>query len=149
MFDVLYTQTVTLFNRVGEDEITWYPTVLNNVHLIMDKSAMIANYGEHTTDNARVHIRYSIKNGNVMIAGKTYYLPKDYRRATSYTDKITFQTGTNADFIYAGEWSETAIDDDDYTEGFYNYMNTHYDNVFMLTSVSKFNVITHFEVTAK
>ena len=41
------------------------------------------------------------------------------------------------------------IDDDDFKGGFFNYMNKTYDEVFAITNVSKFNLIPHFEITAK
>ena len=45
--------------------------------------------------------------------------------------------------------SDGPICDNDYKSGFFNYMNKTYDNVFAITTVSKFNLIPHFEIAAK
>ena len=72
-FDTLYKDTVTIFNRVrdayGED-VLWYPTVIEGVHLIIDKSSSWTSQGEKSSDNARLHIRYSAKGGKVLVGGK-------------------------------------------------------------------------------
>lgn len=45
--------------------------------------------------------------------------------------------------------ADEPIADDNYKNGFYNYMNKSYDNVFAISTVSKFNLIPHFEIGAK
>ena len=45
--------------------------------------------------------------------------------------------------------AEGPINDNDYRNGFYNYMNRNYDNIFAISNVSKFNLIPHFEIGAK
>ena len=47
--------------------------------------------------------------------------------------------------------SESCIDlsDNDYVEGFYDYMNSTFDGVYAITSVAKFDLIPHFEITGK
>ena len=53
------------------------------------------------------------------------------------------------DFFYLGEYSEEPISDEDYMEGFYDYMNSTFDGVFAITSVAKLDLIPHFEITGK
>lgn len=156
-FDALYTQTVTLFNRVkgkyGEDAL-WYPTILEGVHLIVDKSSSWNNYGGQAADNARLHVRYKMVNGKVMIGEKQWFEPKAWRRLAAPEGAITFGFGNNDDFDFfiAGAFTEFdgPISDAIYERGgFYNHMNGYYDNVFAISSVSKKDLIRHFEIMAR
>lgn len=56
----MYKDTITLFNRrEGDRGDTWYPTVLRNVQLNMDRAAIVEKYGAEATDNAVLHIRFT------------------------------------------------------------------------------------------
>lgn len=150
-FESLYKQTVTIFNRVETNEATlWYPTVIENVHLMIDRAIIISTYGEQSQDNARLHIRYAPSGEDAIVAGKIYMTPKVFRASGNPANNITFAFGDAFDFIKSGAYSESGpINDDDYKGGFFNYMNKTYDEVFAITNVSKFNLLPHFEITAK
>lgn len=55
----MYGDTVTFFcfyhSMLGD---MWYPSVLHNVDLNMDKAHIIAKYGEGSADNAILHVKY-------------------------------------------------------------------------------------------
>ena len=148
----MYSDTVTIFNRyesrLGD---MWYPTVLRGVNFMSDRSAIVQKYGEQSKDNAVVNVRYDNVNGKVFVAGKEYFQPKEWDRQTNdmLTKTITFTPGEKFDFFYLGEYSEEPISDDDYMEGFYDYMNSTFDGVFAITSVAKLDLIPHFEITGK
>ena len=148
----MYSDTVTIFNRyesrLGD---MWYPTVLRGVNFMSDRSAIVQKYGEQSKDNAVVNVRYDNVNGKVFVAGKEYFQPKEWDRQTNdmLTKTITFTPGEKFDFFYVGEYSEEPISDDDYMEGFYDYMNSTFDGVFAITSVAKLDLIPHFEITGK
>lgn len=150
-FDDIYKQTITLFNRKTVDGVTmWHPFVIDGVHLIMDKSIIISTYGEQSQDNARVHIRYTPTGSGALVNGKIYMLPKEWNRAGEPSENFTLGYGDNFDFIMEGNYgSLDPIADSDYRNGFYNYMNKNYDNVFAISTVSKFNLIPHFEIGAR
>jgi len=154
-FDALYKQTVTLFNRItdAEGEILWYPTVLRGVHLIDSHASTWNNQGGASNDNAELRVMYQIKNGIIMVAGKPYYPPKEYRRLSEPHEAITFAFGhsDDCDFFMEGVFDfDGAISDDAYDRhGFYNYMNKAYDNVYSITGATKYNLIPHFSVTAR
>lgn len=154
-FDVLYKQTITLFNRVTAygDELLWYPTVIEGVHLIVDKSSAWNSYGGQATDNARVHVRYTVSGDDIIVAGKKWVEPKAYRRLERQDGFITFSYGDNDDFDFfiEGVYEGTAPIPDNLYErrGFYNFMNSTHDNVFAVKSVSKYNLIPHFEIMAR
>lgn len=156
-FEAIYKQTVTIWNRVhysyGE-EMLWYPTVIENVHLIIDKSNGWDSNGGHAQDNARLHIRYQLSGGKILVAGKQWLEPKVYRKQDRPQDFITFAYGDGDTFDFFMEGTADGFDnpvsDDMYSKkGFYNYMNSNYDNVFAITSVSKYNLIPHFEIMAR
>ena len=148
----MYSDTVTIFNRyesrLGD---MWYPTVLRGVNFMSDRSAIVQKYGEQSKDNAVVNVRYDNVNGKVFVVGKEYFPPKEWDRQTNdmLAETITFTPGEKFDFFYLGEYSEEPISDDDYMEGFYDYMNSTFDGVFAITSVSKLDLIPHFEITGK
>lgn len=56
----MYDKTITVFNKYvnQKDEIYWYPTVIKNVQLIVDKSANVAKTGLENADTASLHIKF-------------------------------------------------------------------------------------------
>jgi|GEM_PF-4534106 len=67
---------------------------------------------------------------------------------------LTFSFGENDDFDFFiegvfGEFDFPISDQNFERRGFYNYMNAEYDNVFVISSVSKHDLIPHFEITAR
>lgn len=149
----MYLDTITLFNRYdnGTDDV-WLPTVLRKVDLNIDKAAIIAKYGENSSDTARLHIKYIADGATAKIGNKAYLPPKEWKAQTQEqaSKSITFASGQAFDFFIAGEWHDTEpINDADYTDGFYNFANTVYDNCFAITAVAKYSVVPHFEIMAK
>lgn len=147
----MYKDTVTIFNRYrnnGTD--TWYPSVLTGVDLNVDASAIRQKYGADTKDRAKLHIKYS---PGIIIGGKQYYLPEDWTGTG-----ITFHDGELFDFFWEGTWTgitETVngedvlrwnVNDEDYRDGFFNYMKKNHDMVFAITSIARYSVIPHFEI---
>lgn len=148
----MYDATVTLFCQYKDQRknVTWYPSVLRNVNLNMDKAAIVAKYGAESKDNAVLNVRYRIADKKIMVGNKTWLPPKEWDRQTNdlLTTSLTFADGQDFDFFYAGEWpDESPIGDEDYgIDGFYNYMNRYYDYVFAITSVAQYSAIPHFEI---
>lgn len=146
----MYSDTITLFkrykSRLGD---MWYPTVIKGVNLNIDKAAIIAKYGAESKDNAVLNIRYKVDDGKVVIADKTYLPPKEWDRQTNdkLAESLTFTSGNDFDFFMPGEYESTEpIADDDYIDGFYNFMNDNYDYVFAITAVAPYSAIQHFEI---
>lgn len=146
----MYCGTITLFNhyksRLGD---MWYPTVIHGVNIQIDKAAIIAKYGAESKDNAILNVRYHIVDSNAMVGNKPYFPPKEWERQTNdkLSETITFTSGVDFDFFMLGEYPTTnPIADDDYTDGFYNYVNDEYDFVFAITSVAQYSAIPHFEI---
>lgn len=148
----MYQDTITVFNRktsrLGD---MWYPTILHNVNLNMDKATIVQTYGESSADNVMLNIAYEVNNGVKTIAGKKYMLPKEWDGQTheECAQTITFTSGEDFDFFLVGEYPEEPVSDDEYIDGFYNFMNQKYDEVYAITSVGIFSVIPHLEITGK
>lgn len=146
----MYSDTVTLFNRYeSRSGDLWYPTVLKGVDLNIDKAAILAKYGSESGDSARLHVKYYVKDGSVCMGDKVWLPPKEWEGQTNdvMPNFITFAGGSAFDFVWVGEWTDGIVKDADYLpDGFYTYMNKHYDNVFAVSSVAKYSVIPHFEL---
>lgn len=150
----MFNSIVTLFNRyesrLGD---TWYATVLDGVQLNIDKAAIIAKYGAESQDNAILDIHYKTVDSKKMVGGKQWLPPKEWDKQVNdmLSQTITFTGGQAFDFFMQGEWDgPEIIADDDYTEGFYDYINRRYDYVFAVTSVGgPYSVIPSFQIMGK
>lgn len=152
----MFTDTITVFNRYVDSfkNVTWYPTVIHGVNLLIDKAAIVAKYGAESKDNAVLNIHYQTVDGQIMIDGKPYLPPKEWERQTNdkLPETITFASGTGFDFFMLGEYptTEPILDDyDNYKHGFFEEMKEEYDFVFAITSLGMYSVIPHFEITGK
>ena len=154
-FEAIYKQTVTLFNRIKgpDDETIWYPTVLKGVHLIDSHSSGWNGQGGSSGSSAELRVIYAIKNGQIMIANKPYYEPKQYRRLAEPHKAITFAYGhdDDCDFFIEGDLGfKGSISDDAYDRhGFYNYMKKAYDGVYSISAANKYNLLPHFVISAR
>lgn len=135
----MHNDTVTVFNR-GDG--VWYPTVIKNANLSMDKANINHQYGEKSADSAILNIPYT---GNKIVAGKPWKPPSEWGGPES----ITFRSGNDFDFFWLGEWTDGPVTDADYKGGFYQYMNKTHDYVFAVSAVAWFTEIPHFEVVGK
>ena len=147
----MFTDTITVFNYYKDSlkNVTWYPTVIHGVNLLIDKAAIVAKYGAESKDNALLNIHYQTVDGQIMVDGKPYLTPKEWERQTNdkLPETITFTSGVDFDFFMLGEYPTIEpISDDDYIDGFYNYVNDEYDFVFAITSVAQYSAIPHFEI---
>ena len=151
----MYNDTVTLFNRKeGAEGDTWYPSVLRNVQINMDRAAIVAKYGAESADNAMLHVRYKpSSDGSRKVGEKQWLPPKIWDQVVDPAGFVTFTTGNRFDFFWFGDWgNETPVHDSDYfSDGdFYTYMNRKYDYVFAITSVGgPYSLIPHFEIMGK
>ncbi len=149
----MFTDTITVFNRyesrLGDK---WYPSVIHKANVQMDKGAMMAKYGSESKDSVMVAIHYIPDGTERKISGKTYVGPKkwDELPEEELENHITFKNGTAFDFFMLGEYENAGpIADEDYTDGFYNYINQTHDNVFAITSIGLYSVVPHFEILGK
>lgn len=151
----MYSDTVTLFCRGHTDSgDVWYPYILHDVDLNVDRGYIMKVYGADASDNASLHMRCAgTGQSGHTIDGRSYVLPKawDDVAPEDKSGYITLQGGTNFGFFMVGDYgSEEPVSDDDYRMGFYQYMNSQHDGVYAITSVSgPFSLIPHLEVLGK
>lgn len=143
----MYQDTITIFNKKKAADraqgSVWYPTVIKGVNLNVDRAAIVAQYGPESQDNAVLNVRYQRDGDVILVGGKPWMAPKEW---DGTEDSMTFAVG---DFFWVGEWGDSIPEDVNYTDGFYGYMNSTYDDVFMVTAVAKFSLIPHFEIAGK
>lgn len=148
----MYKDTITLFNRArGTDGDIWYPTILRNVNVNMDKGSVIETYGAEATDNVVLNVR-CIMDGDegTLLDGTAYLPPKKWQRSTDKALAVTFTPGTAHDFFWVGEWDGGLAYDENYGDmSFYDYMLSNYDFVYAVTGTSYFSVIPHLQVTGR
>lgn len=152
----MYNDTITLFNRKeGDEGDTWFPSVLKNVQLNMDRAAVVEKYGSESADNAILNVRYTKNGQSITISGKPWLPPKEWEKLDDPRKAVTFTTGDRFDFFIYGDWgSEEPVNDSDFfgtsSMDFYTYVNKKYDYVFAITSVGgPYSLIPHFEVHGK
>ena len=153
----MHDKTVTVFNFYSSKTAGlsyWYPHILSCVDLITDHGAMLKKYGPDSTDNAALHIAYTPDGDKVMVQ-RSYgaavpWLPPKAWAAQVNDDLPGSITFGPEDFFWQGEWTGGMVVDDDYRNGFYQYMNSNRDNVYKITSVGgPYTVIPHFEILGK
>ena len=142
----MYNSTVTVFNLVQNKRLgnMWYPTILHNCNVNLDRANAIAKYGEESNDVCVLNVRLPCE--------KPYLPPKEWQRTDNKAGNVTFAPGAeNYDFFFVGDWgTENPINDDDYETGLYSFMNAHYDHVYAVNTVNgPFTVIPHLEVTGR
>lgn len=143
----MYSETITLFNRYHSRQgDIWFPHILHNVDLVVDKASVMQKYGAKTTDKAILHIKY---DEDVNIQGMPYLTSKEWNKLTNDELKnyITFNSDSNYfDFFILGEYegSEPITD-----SNFFEKMEEDTE-CYAITSVSSpYKVIKHFEIMAK
>ena len=102
----MYSSKITLFNyyeSATTGDAYWYPHVLSGVDLITDKGAILKKYGPDATDNAQLHVQYTIQNGDVTIADKDgkilpWVPPKSGKDRLTTLWKILSHSRTNHSF---------------------------------------------------
>ena len=149
----MYNDTVTVFNRYVDSlgNTIWHPHVLSGVNLIVDKAVITAKYGEVSKDNAVMNVKYRLVDGNIMIEDKPYLPPKEWENQANdkLPESITFSSeGNQFDFFMSGDYGSEEPILDEYGD-FYSDMQKKHDYVFAITSVAKYSVIPHFEITGK
>ena len=148
----MYKDTVTLFNRDVDSmgNTMWFPHVLTNVNLVIDRAVIVSKYGEESNDNAVLNIKYNFENEKIFINDKEYLMPKEWERQPNdlLVDFLTFKSGNEFDFFILGDYGSNEIIMDE-RGTFFREIQEQYDNVFAVTSVAKLSVIPHFEIVGK
>ena len=144
----MFDRTVTLFNFHKSDR-KWYSTVVKGCSLSDTYSSSKGGYGTANTGSANIHFHCS-KSQVFRCGGKTkkYLDPMIYQKTENVGKYLTFTP--EVDFVVIDEAvTDTGINDGDYENGFYHFMNEHLDNVHMITNSAWYNLLPHFVVGTK
>lgn len=134
----MHDTNITLYNRVkgtDYDRDTYYATVLHNVSVKHVFGAQTGADGDLNADMVTLSICKEY------LQDKDYMKPKEYLATEDKTNKFTLQKG---DFFVIGIAKESSDRDD-----FISHMKEKYDDVHEVLSVATYNLIPHWEVTAK
>lgn len=141
----MFGQTVTVFNchRVKK-EITWYPAVLHNAEIQISRGINIIKTGMEDANRALLIVHTDYDGSCIMADGLEYKKPKEWSQNEIREGTFTF--AESLDFFVPGDFSGPPIHDADYSDGFYGYMNSRHDDVFMVKTVGFFHTIPHLEI---
>ena len=114
-----------------------YPTVLHDVELQINHGITVTTDGNANDNTASLHIRNDLDK---------YLNPVAFKKAEDRENHFTLG---QKDFFVEGELDLIVIEEDDYPNGFFEYIKSEYDNVFKITTVERYKVIPHFEVGGK
>lgn len=172
----MYSETITLFNRYHSRQgDIWYPHVLHKVDLIVDRASIIAKYGAEVADAAKLHIKYRKGANGIEIQGVPYLPHREWENLTNdkLGEYITFSADANYfDFFVIGKYvggeeivvpdedtfpdedfypSEgiKAINDNDFFDGFYSFMEENAECYVITSASNPYKVIPHFELIAR
>lgn len=148
----MYKDTVTIFNRYVDSmgNTMWFPHVLTDANINIDKAVINSKYGEESKDNAVLNVKYHFRDFKKMVGEKLYFSPKEWERQVNdeLPNCITFKGGNDFDFFMLGNYGSTEpIEDKKGT--FFREIQQEYDYVFAVTSVAKYDLISHFEILGK
>lgn len=135
MADIFYNKTVTVYNRYEDEKEMWYPTVLKNVRLLVNRGENVSKSGTESADSAKL----SIKTVGLK---KPYKKPLEWQGLSEEEKVKTFTLTSKEDFFVEGDTSAEEILESD----FFSYMKRKYDNCFKMTNVDTYELIPHFEV---
>ena len=96
----MYTDTITLFNRKeNRSGDIWYPSILHNVNLNVDKAEIIAKYGAESKDVSTLNVKYAVSGNQKIIGGKVWLPPKEWDALVDPSECLTFTAGEAFDFF--------------------------------------------------
>lgn len=128
----MFTDTVTIFHL---HEGSWAAFVVHGAWLQSAEGISTQSSGTSSGDGALLFLPLI----GDRISGLTYVPPEEF---TGAEDQVTFRCG---DFFVSGAFPGAASDED-YTDGYYSYMNERCGGCFRIVSVKRFKLIPHFEL---
>ena len=144
----MFDRTVTLFN-FHESDKKWYGSVIKKCSLADTYSSSKNGYGYNNAGSANIHFHCSKdKIFNTTRGTKMYLDPMEYQKKEFVGKYLTFNP--ERDFVVIDvEVEDAVVDDSDYENGFYDFMNRNLDNVHMITNAAWYNLLPHFVVGTK
>lgn len=129
----MFRDTVTSFHY---DNGTWYPFVLSEAELQKKHGSHMKKEGTVAGDSCKLFVHFE---EGYLVNGVQYLPPKQWKPG-----KLTFLDGK--DFFCMGDFGTDPVKDENYSEGFAEYMFKTYDDVYRIQQVDTYHVIPHFEI---
>jgi hypothetical protein len=142
----MFGDTITLFN-FHEPTSMWYAHTISGCDCgITAANTATTQNGITKSDNSTLIIPCSSDKVITTVDSEAEYCtPKKYTLLSDPENYITFQPET--DFFVVGEYNgSSSVSDEDYEDGFYDYINSESDDVFMVASAAFYGMIPHFEI---
>ena len=141
----MLAETITLFNYHMATG-SWHPSIINGVDVDYTESTNASAAGRTNSAAVDLILPCSAARQIQTTKGlKSYVKPKEY--AETNAPGAVFTLAPECDFIFVGAWPSTdALPDEDYESGLYHAINDEHDGVYMIHSVSFFDLIPHFEI---
>ncbi len=147
----MYQNTITLFNYHSDTD-SWHTTVFTGVDLIASQGANATQRGQTNSDTVDLLINVTKEkrfntatNIPDVHINKQYVSPKAYAALPAPNGYFTFSPESDF-FIEGNHYSADPIKDSNSEDGLYNSMNAVYDGVYMIKSVTYYDLIPHFEI---
>ena len=139
----MFDGKITVFNYDRKTD-SYYATILEDVEIQELSAANLIKTGPVDADTVNIHIPYS----DLLL--QKYRKPLEWLSSEDKINLFTFNAKNKKDFIYCGKWEDKKIiTDDDYSDDFYSYMSSNYDDVYMISNVAAYKTIPHWEVGVK
>lgn len=135
----MFGENITIFNY-DENTDSYYPTVMEGVEVQNTLTVEQTQTGAKETNKVTIHIPYR----------EDYLKPNAWKKAEDKENFFTFNAKNRKDCVYCGAWeSKESVEDEKYTNGFYEYLCKNYDDVYLISTVSEYKTIPHWEVGGK
>lgn len=141
----MYDKTITVFNLDSQNNV-WHKAVISGCDAVSTDGFNPSTVGLQNISSVLMLVNcdankvFSTEDGD-----KQFLDPKVYRQTADKELYLTFNADT--DFIVVGTINdEISLDDNDYDSGLYQYVNTQYDNVYLINTYTYYSLIPHFEV---
>lgn len=139
----MFDRVITLYNFRKSNK-TWYGTVISGCTLVATESSADSSRGTGSTSNVNIHVHCTI-NKKLRTANKTFVSPKEYQTLDSVDGSFTFTP--EKDFMIVGkEMTDLVVNDEDFENGFYSFINHTVDDVYMVTNATWYSLLPHFVV---
>ena len=143
----MHSDTVTIFNYYEDkkkDIAYWYPTTLNNVEAQVSEGLSVIKTGNENANSLWLSIPLISVNNELYADGVKYLKNKRYAASEDKSDCFTVKKN---DFVVLGAYeSDSVINDDDYKDGFFQYMKSTHDDVYNINTIDEYKGIRHIEI---
>lgn len=144
VMDPFYNKVCTIWNRSVDglmETETWYPTVIENVRILVSRGNNIQASGNSSADSCRLHISDWYSE-----ASKPFLPPEQWSHLVQ-SEKSNFYTLEDKDsFFTEGDTSNISYIN---KKQFFQWMKQNARNCFKISSVDRFEIVPHWEVWGK